>query len=757
MENERSSPRRVGFGAYDFDRDAGTLRKEGRIVKLAPMPAKLLSLLVDQPGELVTREAIQKALWSDGTFVDFEQGISFCIKRIRDVLGDDSANPRYVETVPRSGYRFVAEVTPLEAPAPARRRTFLPVAATVLLCFGVLAVGYRANNLKEDGRPRVSVLPFENLTGDPDVDWLRLGVSEMLLTELAESRGVEVSRGEAGTVVRGSYVRAGERIRIDAHIEDGRTKTVVGSERVEGVIETELLSMMEELSKRVRLRLEIAALGQDPDLAKMTTASVDAYRHYIEGLDRLQRGALMEAVSYFEEALRLDPEFATAMVSLAMTHGLLGTEVENGRWSGSPEWVNAHWERRRALTERALELSHRLSGRERSFIEGQNYRMQGDDARAVEAWERTIALYPEHLMARLSIASRYVTHQEYEGIIEQLEAIRTQSEAFRQGGTQDQSLEKQLAGSYAALGRLDEARSLLEEVVDRFPEDPKSHDALGQHLIMSGRLDEADVLFERARRLREDGRVPVGVAMVHVLRGDLDRAEEAAGDNLFYRAVIRLHRGRSEEGLEVLGSIAGYERLYVGWPAMYLSETLLQLDRPEEALELETPAVFRAMALARLGRVEDARSQAAPFRGARTRIARLLDHLLGFELAVALSDDAKALEELSRAERLLAPHGLVKDETPQHVPVWYRLARAHLRAGDTREAEKWLRKIVDSPSERLTWPIAYVRSLYWLGQIHESRGEVNRARELYGRFYRFWKDGDLDRDRIVYARKYTGP
>ena len=757
MENKRSSPRRVRFGPYVLDRDTGTLRKEGLVVKLAPMPAKLLSLLTGQPGEVVTRETIKRILWPDGTIVDFEQGISFCIKRIRDVLGDDAAKPRYVETVPRSGYRFVAEVTPLEALPRATRRKVLPAAAAAILCFGVFAVSYRANEIAdEESPPRVSVLPFENRTGDPDLDWLGLGVSEMLLTELAESKGVVVSRAEAGTVVRGSYVRAGERVRIDAHIENGETKAIVGSEKVEGAIETELLTMMEVLTKRVRLRLEIAALGQDPDLAKMTTASVDAYRHYIEGLDRLHRGALNEAVPHFEEALRLDPEFATALVSLAMTHGLLGTEVEKGRWTGSPEWVNAHWERRRALTERALELSHRLPGRERFFIEGQHHRMRGEDAQAIEAWERTVNLYRDHLFARLSIASRLHTHQEYEGSIKQLEEIRSRSEVFRVGGTQDGSLEKYLAGSYAALGRLEEASSLLEEVVERFPEDPKGHEALGEYLILSGRFDEAVSAFERARRLREDGGVPIGLAMVHTLLGELDRAEGAVGDNLFYRAVTRLHEGRSEEALELLGSIAAYERLYVGWPAMYLSETLLQLDRPAEALELETPAVIRAMALARLGRIEEARSQAVRFRGARTRLSRLLGHLLAFELAMANSDDSKAFEELGQAERLLAPRGLVNDETPQHVPVWYRLARAHLRAGNTVEAEKWLRRIVESTSERLTWPVPYVRSLYWLGQIHEKRGEVDAARGLYERFYGLWKDGDLDRDWVAYAQKQAG-
>ena len=100
----------LNFGAFEFDLEAGKLLKNGRMVRLQPQPFRLLCLLVSQPGRLVTREEIQAALWKDETFVDFEQGVNFAIKQVRDALGDRAENSIYVETVPKRGYRFIAPV-----------------------------------------------------------------------------------------------------------------------------------------------------------------------------------------------------------------------------------------------------------------------------------------------------------------------------------------------------------------------------------------------------------------------------------------------------------------------------------------------------------------------------------------------------------------------------------------------------------------------------------------------------------------------
>src|SRR5687767_15858565 len=115
----------LNFGAFELDLEAGKLLKNGRMVPLRPQPFRLLSLLVAQPGRLVTREEIQSALWKDDTFVDFEQGVNFAVKQVREALGDVAESPVYIQTVPKRGYRFLAPVevvTPGAAPAPTTRR-----------------------------------------------------------------------------------------------------------------------------------------------------------------------------------------------------------------------------------------------------------------------------------------------------------------------------------------------------------------------------------------------------------------------------------------------------------------------------------------------------------------------------------------------------------------------------------------------------------------------------------------------------------
>ena len=103
------------FGTYELDEDAGQLRRDGVPVKLPPQPFRLLALLASRPGELVSRDEIRQQLWGEDTYVDFDQGVNFCIKQVRSVLRDDADRPLYVETVPRRGYRFIA---PVERPGP---------------------------------------------------------------------------------------------------------------------------------------------------------------------------------------------------------------------------------------------------------------------------------------------------------------------------------------------------------------------------------------------------------------------------------------------------------------------------------------------------------------------------------------------------------------------------------------------------------------------------------------------------------------
>jgi tetratricopeptide (TPR) repeat protein len=137
---------------------------------------------------------------------------------------------------------------------------------------------------------------------------------------------------------------------------------------------------------------------------------------------------------------------------------------------------------------------------------------------------------------------------------------------------------------------------------------------------------------------------------------------------------------------------------------------------------------------------------------------RRYHHLRG-ELALLRGDYQGALPELEQAQSMLPVRGCFRNYRPvipQHVLIWYALASAYLASGDEENASKWFQRIAESTTERLDWPIPYARSFYFLGKIHENRGEMDEARRCYRRFYEYWKDGDIDREQVEEARRKLG-
>ena len=189
----------IRFGLFELDPASGDLRREGRPVRLQPQPARVLALLVSRPGEVVTREELRRQIWGDGTFVDFERGLNFCIAQIRSALQDSADSPRFIETLPRRGYRFIAPVAPsVSAPAasvPTAQEGPVPVQRQVLprgrLIAGGLAIGtivliaMLAASGGRDSRVRVAVVPFDNETGDTSYGNLGQGIADATVARLA--------------------------------------------------------------------------------------------------------------------------------------------------------------------------------------------------------------------------------------------------------------------------------------------------------------------------------------------------------------------------------------------------------------------------------------------------------------------------------------------------------------------------------------------------------------------------------------------
>jgi DNA-binding winged helix-turn-helix (wHTH) protein/TolB-like protein len=195
---------RLSFGLFEFDPESGVLTRQGTPVRLQPQPARVLAMLASHAGEVVSREALRQEIWADGTFVDFERGLNFCIAQIRSALGDSADTPRFIETLPRRGYRFIAPVRPFEPdshagigartdarglaqPGPGiSLRSWVPLIALIGLVTvtALLVAGsWRAGAV--DRRLRVAVVPFDNETGLDDFDQIARGVADATVARLA--------------------------------------------------------------------------------------------------------------------------------------------------------------------------------------------------------------------------------------------------------------------------------------------------------------------------------------------------------------------------------------------------------------------------------------------------------------------------------------------------------------------------------------------------------------------------------------------
>ena len=321
---------RYCFGVFDFDAGTLELRKDGRAARVRPQSLRLLALLVARAGDLVPRDEIQRALWGSDTFVDFDQGVNHCIKELRLALGDAAESPRFIQTLPRRGYRFIAPVAsaPLapppevSAPAPRRRQRLWPWAAALAVA---VAVVFLATKQASGPTPRgatLSVQPFKSPAGEPT---LGAGLASVIAARLGGQQLISIlpsgRAGDAALVLDGEIATGAGAMTVVARLSDTATGAMVWSQSFR-LRPDELFNIDNVVAERVvaALNLRLAAAEQDR-LRRRYTANADAYADYLRGkaaaVHYTQAGT-REAVQAFERALTRDPSYALARAGLAM-------------------------------------------------------------------------------------------------------------------------------------------------------------------------------------------------------------------------------------------------------------------------------------------------------------------------------------------------------------------------------------------------------------------------------------------------------
>lgn len=410
-------------------------------------------MLLGRPGELVTREEIQQELWPSGTFVDFENGLNSAVNRLRDALGDSAEEPKFIETIPRRGYRFLApvervngNVTPIvEAkPEPRLRRserwfwaTAFSVIAVVALTSSLAWRFYYSpkKTLNFGARDWVLISSFENRTGNPVLDGTveyalerevgnsqfvnvvsreRVGDALKLMRKPLETKidaalGREICLRDGGirALLTGRVEKLGTTYVLSTEVVNPANGVAVASLSEEDPADSQMATSVRRLSNRVRETLgEKASQIQQSNerLEKVTTPSLHALQLYTQAEQLMHSGeGQTAAAGLLKQALAEDPNFASAHLLLAYTYGNREGSCD------SPKCSSQMHENARLEFERAFDLANATSDRERFFILASYYEaVKKDKPKAIEAYEALLRLYPDHFWAANNLVQTYL-------------------------------------------------------------------------------------------------------------------------------------------------------------------------------------------------------------------------------------------------------------------------------------------------------------------------------------------------------------
>jgi DNA-binding winged helix-turn-helix (wHTH) protein/tetratricopeptide (TPR) repeat protein len=452
------------FGAFELRAADAELRRNGDLVKLPPQPLKVLELLAERSSEVVTRDEIRKHVWCDDTFVDFEQGLNFCIRQVREALGDDASAPRFVETLPKRGYRFLMPVTR----------------------------GKRAELTKVT---RLIVLPFRMLKADSDTDFLAFSLPDALTLSLsgltwlvvrssmvaarfggaqatADPRTI-AAEADVDVIVTGTLLRSGDQVRVTSQLTDASSGTLLWSDTAQAGV-GDLFQVQDELARHIVESLKQPLTSQEQrQMQRDVPASAKAYDYYLRG-NQLSHDSKQWAVArdLYLHSVEEDPRYAPTWARLGRIHHVMAKYLPTGAEEGLELAEHAF--------RKALDLNPDLALAHKLYAQLEVERGLARDAMA-RLLERAQAADPE-LLAGLVTTCRYcglldasvAAHERAIGLEPKLKTSIIHTWAFQ--GAHDRIATLKPADfpylvplSMAELGRASDALAALREIEPKIP------------------------------------------------------------------------------------------------------------------------------------------------------------------------------------------------------------------------------------------------------------------------------------------------
>jgi TolB-like protein/DNA-binding winged helix-turn-helix (wHTH) protein/Tfp pilus assembly protein PilF len=547
------------FDGFELDMRAGELRRHGLRLRLRGQPLRVLEVLLERASDVVTREELQSRIWPADTFVDFDHSLHNAIARIREVLGDSAEKPRYIETLPRRGYRYIGPLENIETPAPveergedtrrgpvggitAEKNGGLAAVAGALLLAAVFTSGLAIWSARQYVRAKatvppihsIAVLPLSNLSGDPSEEYFADGMTDQLITDLAQigslrvisrtsvmqykgaKKGLpEIARElHVDAIVEGSVIRSGERVRVTAQLLRAPTDQHIWAktyDRDRGDILKLQSDVADAIAQQVRAEITPAERAQ-----MRRTHAVDpaAYDLYVKGrlyftTEYTKTGSLKKAQHFFEESIQRDPNFALAYAGLADTYVYLA-------FTGALPRDEASRSARKELT-RALELDDTI-GEAYDTLGVLSWRFDWDWDAADRAFSRALQLSPSYSCAHEDRAVFLAFLGRRRDALAEIAKIDQLDTGF--GSAQSDSDAYFRLRDYAGLIEASKRGLILD------PNDPSQHYYLGAGYEGTGRLEEAIAEYQKSMDTSDNPRTGVALARAWAATGRKGNAEK---------------------------------------------------------------------------------------------------------------------------------------------------------------------------------------------------------------------------------------
>jgi TolB-like protein/DNA-binding winged helix-turn-helix (wHTH) protein/Flp pilus assembly protein TadD len=564
---------------------------------------KLLQLLLERPGEVVTREELRTRVWNDESFGDFDQAVNIAIAKLRSALGDSAESPRFIETLPKRGYRFIADVSVVDTVtrpkkpessggnvpatkednkdklqgarlevAPKGRlwpRRWIIAALALLLSLAILAVWLlRSRGSAPTGIRSLAVLPLENLSGDASQNYFADGMTDELITDLAQisalrviSRtSVMVYKGahkplpqiarelNVDAVVEGSVLRSGDQVRITAQLIEASTDQHLWSQSYEGELR-DTLALQSRVASAIADQIRINLTPQEQAALKsVKVVNPQAYESYLKGRyfwNKRTADGLKVALAYFNQAIDEDSKYAPAYSGLADTYALLGD------WQYAVMTPKEAYPKAKAAATKALELDSTLGEAHNSLafvLDGFDWNFDS----AGKEFRRAIELNPGYATAHhwyawhLSLLGRYgdaIAEMKKAESLDPLSLIINSdlAELLVLAHSADESIQQsrktiemdpnfalahnQLAQAYLQEHMYDPAVAELQKAVQLSGGSPTCIANLARAYALSGKRSDSEKLLSDLRN-RSNPAHPnsAEIAMIYASLGDKDQA-----------------------------------------------------------------------------------------------------------------------------------------------------------------------------------------------------------------------------------------